>query len=220
MQEFKVLRLNVTEYKTALDIQLDLVEKRKNDLIPDTLILLQHPPTLTVGRRGNQQNLLVSEEYLTMKGIHFQEISRGGDITFHGPGQLVGYPIMDLKYLNKDVHVYLRLIEDFLIFFLKNYGINARRYKKVTGVWTGRRKIASIGIGVKRWITYHGFALNINNDLSYFDIIIPCGLNNVQMTSMEKETGSADIDVYTIQDALIHNFARTFKRDYAGDLEL
>jgi len=220
MQDFKVLRLDITEYNTVLDIQLDLVEKRKNDLIPDILLLLEHPPTLTVGRRGNQQNLLVSEEYLAQKGIHFKEISRGGDITFHGPGQLVGYPIMDLKYLNKDVHLYLRLIEEFLINFLNGYGIGAKRYKGVTGVWTKGRKIASIGIGVKRWITYHGFALNVNNDLSYFNLIIPCGLNNVQITSMEKETDSGDININTIQDEIINNFARTFNRDYSGVLEI
>lgn len=220
MQEFKVLRLDITEYNTALDIQLELVEKRKTDLIPDILLLLEHPPTLTVGRRGNQQNLLVSEEYLAQKGIHFKEISRGGDITFHGPGQLVGYPIMDLKYLNKDVHLYLRLIEEFLIYFLYGYGIRAKRYKGVTGVWTEGRKIASIGIGVKRWVTYHGFALNVNNDLSFFDLIIPCGLYNVQMTSMEKETGSGDININTIQDEIINNFARTFNRDYSGVLEI
>lgn len=220
MQEFKVLRLDITEYNTALDIQLELVEQRKKDLIPDTLILLQHPPTLTVGRRGNQQNLLVSKEFLLEKGIHFQEISRGGDITFHGPGQLVGYPIMDLKYLNKDVHLYLRLIEEFLILFLKGYGIRAKRYKGVTGVWTNGRKIASIGIGVKRWITYHGFALNVNNDLSYFDIIIPCGLSNIQMTSMNREIDSDNVDINTIEEDILYNFGKTFKRQYSGLLEI
>jgi lipoate-protein ligase B len=195
MHEFKVLRLGVTEYDKSLNLQLDLLEKRQNNLIPDTLILLEHPPTLTVGRRGKEKNLLVSEQYLSDKGIHFQEISRGGDITYHGPGQLVGYPIMDLNTLNKDVHLYLRLLEDFLIYLLKDYGINAARFKGVTGVWTHAKKIASIGIGVKRWVTYHGFALNVNNDLSNFDIIIPCGLDKVQMTSMKKEINSEVINL-------------------------
>ena len=220
MREFKVLRLHITEYNSALDLQLRLVDKRINNQIPDTLILLEHPPTLTVGRRGNQQNLLVSEEYLAQKGIHFKEISRGGDITFHGPGQLVGYPIMDLQHLNKDVHQYLRLIEEFLILLLKDCGITAKQYKGVTGVWTHGKKVASIGIGVKRWVTYHGFALNINNDLSYFDMIIPCGLNNVEMTSLQKELNSNDIDIDSIYARLIDNFSKTFSREYSGYLQI
>lgn len=219
MREFKVLNLGLTDYKEALNIQLNLVSKRIEDSIPDVLILLEHPPTITIGRSGNLSNLLVSEDYLKHKGIHFEQISRGGDITFHGPGQIVGYPIMDLNHLEKDIHKYLRSIEDLIIDTLKIYTIYSSGFKGITGVWTGGKKIASIGVGVKRWITYHGFALNVINDLEYFDMIIPCGLNKVRMTNIISETESQDITIEKVNEVIIESFAKIYERKFTGILD-
>ncbi|HSG31185.1 MAG TPA: lipoyl(octanoyl) transferase LipB [Thermodesulfobacteriota bacterium] len=220
MQEFKILSLGITNYSKALDIQLKLLDKRKNNLIPDTLILLEHPPTITIGRAGNLNNLLVSEEHLKNNGIHFEKISRGGDITFHGPGQIVGYPIIDLNNLQKDIHKYLRALEYLIVDVLKKFNIKASPFKGITGVWANGKKIASIGIGVKRWITYHGFALNIDNDLEYFDMIIPCGLNKVRMTNIQNESDLQNITMEEINKYIIDSFSKTFNMNYSGTLDL
>lgn len=219
MCKFKVLNLGLTDYKEALNIQLNLVQKRIDGLIPDVLILLEHPPTITIGRSGSLSNLLVSEDYLIHKGIHFEQISRGGDITFHGPGQIVGYPIMDLNYLEKDIHKYLRSLEYLIIDTLKTYNINSSGFKGITGVWTNGKKIASIGVGVRRWITYHGFALNVNNNLEYFNMIIPCGLNKVRMTNIISETDNHDISIQQANEVIIESFAKIYERKFTGMLD-
>ena len=220
MNEFKILILGLTDYKKALNIQLDLLDKRKNNLIPDTLILLEHPPTITIGRGGDLKNLLVSEGYLKDRGIYFEQISRGGDITFHGPGQIVAYPIMNLNSLGRDIHKYLRSLEHLIIDMLKNYGIKATGLKDITGVWANEKKIASIGIGVKRWITYHGFAININNDLNYYDMIIPCGLTKVMMTNVTTESDTDKVAIEKANDYIIESFSKTFNRKYSGILNI
>lgn len=220
MNEFKILNLGLTDYKKALNIQLDLLDKRKNNLIPDTLILLQHPPTITIGRGGDLKNLLVSQSYLKDRGIYFEQISRGGDITFHGPGQIVAYPIMDLNNLGRDIHKYLRSLEHLIIDMLKNYGIKASGFKGITGVWSNDKKIASIGIGVKRWITYHGFAININNDLNYYDMIIPCGLSKVRMTNVTTESATGKVTIENANDYIIDSFSKTFNQKYSGILNI
>ncbi len=220
MNEFKILNLGLTDYKKALNIQLGLLDKRKNNLIPDTLILLEHPPTITIGRGGDLKNLLVSQSYLKDRGIYFEQISRGGDITFHGPGQIVAYPIMDLNSLGRDIHKYLRSLEHLIIDMLKNYGIKATGLKDVTGVWANEKKIASIGIGVKRWITYHGFAININNDLNYYDMIIPCGLSKVMMTNVTTESATGKVTIEKANDYIIESFSKTFNRKYSGILSI
>ena len=220
MNEFKILNLGLTDYKKALNIQLDLLDKRKNNLIPDTLILLQHPPTITIGRGGDLKNLLVSQSYLKDKGIYFEQISRGGDITFHGPGQIVAYPIMDLNNLGRDIHKYLRSLEHLIIDMLKNYGIKASGFKGITGVWANDKKIASIGIGVKRWITYHGFAININNDLNCYDMIIPCGLSKVRMTNVTTESATGKVTIENANDYIIASFSKTFNQKYSGILNI
>ena len=203
-------------YDKALKIQLDLLERRKKGEIEDTLLLLEHPPTFTIGRRGNMTNLLAAEEALKKEGITLEVISRGGDITFHGPGQLVGYPIMDLSNLGRDVHRYLRALEDLLITALKDYDIKARRIEDVTGVWVKWHKIASIGVGVKRWITYHGFALNVNTDLSYFDKIVPCGIPDVRMTSIQRWLArKEDIDMAGVEESVVRAFSKVFSRRHA-----
>ena len=213
MDNFKVYKLGLVPYDKALEIQLDLLERRRRDEIEDTLLLLEHPPTFTIGRRGNMGNLLAAEEYLATEGIKLEVISRGGDITFHGPGQLVGYPIMDLNKMGRDVHKYLRALEEVIISALADYRIEARRIEEVTGVWVKWHKIASIGVGVKRWITYHGFALNVNTDLSYFDKIVPCGIPDVRMTSVKRWLAKReDIDMADAEDSIVKAFSEVFNR--------
>ncbi len=211
MDTLKVYKIGLVPYRRALDLQLNLLEKRKNGEIGDSLLLLEHPPTFTIGRKGNKKHLLMNKRYLSERGIHFEEISRGGDITFHGPGQLVGYPIMDLNTKGRDVHKYLRGLEESIVMVLEDFGIPANRIEGLTGVWVKGHKIASIGVGVKRWVTYHGFALNVNTDLSYFDMIVPCGIPDVKMTSIagclrEKE----GIQIEDVEEAVVKSFIKTF----------
>ena len=163
--------------------------------LPHVLFLVEHPPVYTLGKSGNANNLLVSESFLTQKGASFLHIDRGGDITFHGPGQLVGYPILDLDRISPDIHLYLRNLEEVIIRLCRDYGVIADRVEKKTGVWIDThkehtsRKICAMGIRCSRWVTMHGFALNINTDLSYFDYIVPCGIQNHAVTSLQNEVG-------------------------------
>ena len=210
MDTLNVYKIGLVPYKTALDLQLRLIEKRKNEEIGDTLLLLEHPPTFTIGRKGHKEHLLINEKYLSERGIHFEEISRGGDITFHGPGQLVGYPIIDLKTKGRDVHKYLRGLEELIVSVLEEFDIEANRIEGVTGVWVKGHKIASIGVGVKRWITYHGFALNVNTDLSYFDYIVPCGIKGKKVTSLSKELNK-QVDPEVVKDSLLKYFSEIFE---------
>ncbi|MEW6143792.1 MAG: lipoyl(octanoyl) transferase LipB [Thermodesulfobacteriota bacterium] len=221
MNTFKVYKLGTVPYGKALDLQLKLLEMRKNEEIGDTLLLLEHPPTFTIGRRGNMGNLLAAKSHLEKAGIHFEVISRGGDITYHGPGQLVGYPIMDLNGMGRDIHKYLRNLEETIIVSLGNFGIRGRRIEGVTGVWTKWHKIASIGVGVRRWVTYHGFALNVNTDLSYFDMIVPCGIENVQMTSIQRWLGKKEyIDMPDVEDSIIKAFSQVFNITHSNTTTL
>lgn len=179
--------LGCVEYGRALDLQLSTLARRAAGEIPDTLLLLTHPHVYTFGRAGNPANLLVPVEVLAREGIPVERVGRGGDVTYHGPGQLVGYPIVRLAH--PDVHRFVRAIEAALIESLVPFGVSAERIAGLTGVWTGGRKIASIGVGVRRWVTYHGFALNVSTDLAYFDRIHLCGLNGRKATSIREETG-------------------------------
>jgi lipoyl(octanoyl) transferase len=176
------------EFARALALQEEIVFKKRDDcFVEDQLLLLEHEPVYTIGRTPDQSSLLGA--------AHLPHplfaINRGGQATYHGPGQLMGYPIIDLRGCGQDLHKYLRWLEQLLIDLLAEYGIAASRRESLTGVWVGTRKIASIGVGVRHWITMHGFALNVSGDLSPFNHIVPCGINNVVMTSMEKETGAA-----------------------------
>jgi lipoyl(octanoyl) transferase len=183
-----VRHLGVVPYGEALELQRSLAEDRIAGRIPDTLLLLEHPPVITLGRGWKQSRLPIDPEALRQRGIDVFEIERGGDVTYHGPGQLVGYPIIDLQQHKPDLHWYLRQLEATLIAALAGFGIPAERRTGYTGVWTAGRKIASIGIHVKQWVTWHGFALNVTTDLSPFSLIVPCGIPDVIMTSLEKET--------------------------------
>ncbi|NWG13148.1 MAG: lipoyl(octanoyl) transferase LipB [Acidobacteria bacterium] len=178
------MRLGRIDYESALDLQLRLCEAKKRGMEPDVLLLLEHPPVITLGRNGNWHNLVVPDEVLQARGVARFETDRGGDITFHGPGQLVGYPILRLEPGERDVHLYMRRLEECLIRMLAAYGIRAYRDPRYTGVWTGDGKIAAMGVHLSRWVTRHGFALNVNTDLSYYDLIIPCGIAGKGVTSM------------------------------------
>jgi len=179
--------LGCVEYRRALELQLSRVDCRARGETQDTLLLLTHPHVYTFGRTGRQANLLVAEEDLLREGIPVERVARGGDVTYHGPGQLVGYPIVLLA--RPDVHRFVRSLESALIEALVVFGVSSRRIEGMTGVWVGEKKIASIGVGVKRWITYHGFALNVTTDLSYFGRIHPCGLKGREATSLAEVTG-------------------------------
>lgn len=183
----ETLWLGCVEYRRALELQLSRVDCRARGETPDTLLLLTHPHVYTFGRTGQQANLLVAEEDLLREGISVERVARGGDVTYHGPGQLVGYPIVLLA--RPDVHRFVRCLESALIEALVVFGVPSRRIEGMTGVWVGEKKIASIGVGVKRWITYHGFALNVTTDLSYFGRIHPCGLKGREATSLAEVTG-------------------------------
>ena len=186
--ELAVVGLGRLEYGRALDLQRQLADQRITGQIErDLLLLVEHPPVITLGRSFQVDSLQTSRSALEARGINLFEIERGGDITFHGPGQLVGYPIFDLKQHREDVHWFLRQLEESIIQTLATFGIKGGRREKYTGVWIENRKIASIGIHVKNWVTWHGFALNVTTDLSHFDLIVPCGIPDVIMTSMHKE---------------------------------
>jgi len=187
-RELWIVSLGRTRYEEALDLQRALARERISGAIPeDMLLLVEHPPVVTLGRSAKARNLVSSAEYLASRGVELFEVERGGDVTFHGPGQLVGYPIIDLKRHKLDLHWFLRQVEEALIRTLAAYSILAERSTGYTGVWTKGRKIASIGVHAREWVTWHGFALNVTTDLSYFDLIIPCGIDGVTMTSIERE---------------------------------
>ena len=181
----EVVQAGLVPYAEALEWQRRLADDRIAGRLPhDLLLLLEHPPVLTLGRNSHSTNVLRPD------GVDVFEVERGGDVTFHGPGQLVGYPILDLRQHRQDLHWYLRTLEQALIDGLNELGIPAERNSGWTGVWTRGRKIASIGIHVKQWVTWHGFALNVTTDLGWFDRIVPCGIPGVVMTSVEKEAGT------------------------------
>jgi lipoyl(octanoyl) transferase len=187
-RELWVAPLGVMGYEEALELQRAVARDRISKAIPqDVLLLVEHPPVVTLGRSSKLRNLVASPEFLASRGVQLFDVERGGDVTFHGPGQLVGYPIIDLKRHRQDLHWFLRSVEEALIRTLAELDIPAERSTGYTGVWTKNRKIASIGVHARDWVTWHGFALNVTTDLSYFDLIVPCGIAGVEMTSIAKE---------------------------------
>jgi lipoyl(octanoyl) transferase len=205
--KLRVFRPGTVEYKAALDTQERLVRNRQLDQIEDTILLLEHPSVYTMGR-GARESFLTDRTI--EKAVH--RVSRGGEVTYHGPGQLVGYPILKLFGGERDVHEYLRRIEQSMIDALAEFGIVAGRRRGLTGVWIDDRKIASIGVGIRRWVTLHGFALNVNTDLSFFDRIVPCGIAGCEMTSIAKE-GWPEVTVDRFADAIAVSFGNVFGRD-------
>jgi len=185
MRKCLVRELGRMEFAAALEVQQQLVAQRKQGLVSDHLLLLEHAHVITMGRNGQAQNVLAGEDVLGRAGISFFPTDRGGDVTYHGPGQLVGYPILDLREWKRDVGAYVRGVEQVLIDTLAAFGIQAGRIAGLTGVWVDGRKVAAIGVHISRWVTSHGFALNVSTDLSYFQYIVPCGLTK-PVTSMEQ----------------------------------
>jgi len=210
-----VRRLGRIEYQDALDLQRDLVEQRKRGEIGDQLLLLEHPDVITLGvrTRSDRSHIVASEESLAAEGIAVFETGRGGDVTYHGPGQLVGYPIIDLKPDRCDVHRYVRDLEDVLIGAVAEFGITAGRVKGLTGIWVGaggsETKLAAIGVRISRWVTSHGFALNVNTDLSRFGLIVPCGIADKGVTSMSHLLGHA-VSMDEVADVVARQVARVF----------
>ncbi len=200
-------RLGLVDYARALDIQKAIEKAVQNRTEPDTLLLLEHPHTLTIGRRGNPAGVLLPETVLAERGITVYETNRGGKITYHGLGQIVGYPIISLSPDREDVHRYVRDLEEVLIRTMADFGIEAFRIKGLTGVHTTAGKVAAIGVHIARWVTTHGFALNVNTDLSFFNLIIAC--EGEPVTSM-KELLNKELSLATVEDRIINNFANVF----------
>ena len=237
-QEIIFRDLGLMEYKTAWDYQEDLLlmnvkaKSCRNPLIDGMsegvagessntshyLLFTEHPPVYTLGKSGNKNNVLMSDEELAANNISFFHINRGGDITFHGPGQIVGYPILDLEKFYTDIGRYLRNLEEVIILTLEEYGLKGDRSKGETGVWLDpdirgmERKICAIGVRCSRWVTMHGFAFNVNTDLSYFNNIIPCGITNKQVTSLSKELGR-ELDISEVKEKVKRNFERIFEAE-------
>ena len=201
--------LGLLGYAEAYDRQRAIVELRKNSEVADQLLIVEHPHVVTMGRNGHDENVLASPELLARAGIAFHETDRGGDVTYHGPGQIVGYPILDLREWKRDVHGYVRAIEQVIIDALAGFGIEAGREQGATGVWTRQGKIAAIGVHISRWVTSHGFALNVDTDLDYFRYIVPCGLTK-PVTSMRALGSGARREEVTA--ALVTSFGRVFDR--------
>jgi lipoyl(octanoyl) transferase len=196
-----------------LAVQRALVQQRQTDQIDDVLLLVEHPHVLTLGVRGDggRSHVLAAADALAARGIEVLETGRGGDITYHGPGQLVGYPILSLKPDRCDVHRYVRDLEDVLIRVAADYGIAAGRVEGLTGAWVGREKLAAIGVRIARWVTSHGFALNVTTDLDYFDLIVPCGIADRGVTSLARLLGRA-VEKTEVEDRLVAHFCRVFDR--------
>ena len=218
-RELWVVRLGRMAYAEALELQRAVARARITGAVPqDVLLLVEHDPVVTMGRTAKQQNLTASPELLTARGVELFEVERGGDVTYHGPGQLVGYPIVDLKRHRQDLHWYLRQVEEALIVAIGERGIAGERSEGYTGVWTrglasgephAPRKIASIGVHARDWVTWHGFALNVTTELSYFDLIVPCGIAGVDMTSMSREL-AAPAAMPEVEDAAARGFGTVF----------
>ena len=219
-----LLSLGRVPYAEALEIQQRVIAARKQGLIGDTLLLLEHPPVITLGRNASRANILVSDEWLANRGVELHEVDRGGDVTYHGPGQLVGYPIVDLRGEwpgKRGPHLgpvdFVRLLEEALIRTCADFGVMAKRIPRLTGVWTfgetREKKLAAIGVHVSQGVTSHGFALNVTTDLGDFDWIVPCGIKDRGVTSLNLEAGaSREPTMDRVINAVAHNFGRVFQR--------
>lgn len=201
--------LGVVPYGEAWDFQREIFSGRKEAKIPDTFIMLEHPHTYTLGKVAKREHLLLTDKELEDRHISVYDIDRGGDITYHGPGQIVGYPIINLGDWQKDSHKYLRTLEEVIISVMRSYGIESGRKEGLTGVWIENRKIAAIGIKISSWVTMHGFALNVNTELDLFTGIIPCGITDKEVTSMQKELGH-QVPLDEVKEKLLEHFMTHF----------
>jgi lipoyl(octanoyl) transferase len=212
--KIQVALLGKIDYQEALRLQENLFNLRIQGKIPDTLLLLEHPAVLTVGRSGKDSNILATSDWLKSNGIDIYEVSRGGDVTYHGPGQIVGYPIMDLNNHGRDIHDFVWKLQETIISLLQEeYNLTVRRdVKKYTGVWVGEEKITAIGIAVKNWVTMHGFAFNVNTRLEHFQWIVPCGITDRGVTSLEKILGSPQ-DLEKVNQQVVEYFCKAFQME-------
>lgn len=213
MRELEVRRLGLVPYGEALRIQRELVEDRRAGRVPDLLLLLQHPHVLTLGvrRDGGRSHVLATPGRLEELGVEVFETGRGGDVTYHGPGQVVGYPILDLRPDRCDVHRYVRDLEEVMIRVTAGYGVASGRVAGLTGAWAGAEKIGAIGVRISRWITSHGFAYNVNTDLSFFNLIVPCGIADRGVTSLARLLGHP-VTHEQVEDAFVRHFSDVFER--------
>ncbi|MBC6999480.1 lipoyl(octanoyl) transferase LipB [Cytophaga sp. FL35] len=203
-------------FKQTVDLKINNRRQNENIPTPNHFLFVEHPHVYTLGKSGDLSNLLVNEEELAAKNAKFYKINRGGDITYHGPGQIVGYPILDLDNFFSDIHKYLRLLEEMVILTLAEYGLKAERSVGETGVWLDvgtpfARKICAMGVRASRWVTMHGFALNVNADLGYFDLMIPCGIKDKAVTSLNVELGQQEVDLEKVKEKLLKHFAALFE---------
>ncbi len=229
--------LGKKDYKETWDYQEELfqdtvnlkIKNRREETSFETnnyLLFVEHPHVFTLGKSGDLSNLLVDEQQLAAKGAQFYKINRGGDITYHGPGQIVGYPILDLDNFFTDIHKYLRLLEEMVILTLLEYGLKAERSEGETGVWLDvgtpfARKICAMGVRASRWVTMHGFALNVNTDLGYFDLMIPCGIKDKAVTSLNVELGQKEVNIAEVKQKLLQHFEVLFEaRMVAGETKV
>jgi lipoyl(octanoyl) transferase len=214
-RDIDVRRLGRVDYDAALALQKELVEDRRAGKIPDTLLLLEHPPVITLGvkTRGSRANIVATDEQLAAEDVVVYETGRGGDVTYHGPGQLIGYPIFDLRPDRQDVHRYVRDLEEAIMRAIATFGVTGRRVQGLTGVWVGdegrEHKIAAIGVRISRWITSHGFALNVAPDLHHFDLIVPCGISDRGVTSLAVVLGRA-VPMTEVEDAVVESMNAVF----------
>ena len=212
MTALQVRRLGVVPYADGLELQRRLVEDRKADRIPDTLLLLQHPHVLTIGvKKDGRSHILASPDRLASLGVDVFETGRGGDVTYHGPGQLVGYPIIDLNPDRRDVHLYVRDLEEVMIRVCADYGLAAGRVKGLSGAWIGDEKIGAIGVRISRWITSHGFAFNVATDIDFFNLIVPCGIADKGVTSLASQLGRT-VEMAEVEDRFAARFSEVFER--------
>lgn len=212
MKPLAVQRFGLVAYADGLELQRRLVEDRKADRIPDTLLLLQHPHVLTVGvKKDGRSHILASPDRLSSLGVDVFETGRGGDVTYHGPGQLVGYPIINLDPDRRDVHRYVRDLEEVMIRVCADYGLAASRSKGFSGAWIGGEKIGAIGVRISRWITSHGFAFNVETDVNFFNLIVPCGIADRGVTSLQALLGQAP-EMAEVEERFIGHFAEVFDR--------
>lgn len=213
MRPLHVRRAGLVPYEAGLALQAELVAARKADAIPDTLVLLQHPPVVTLGVkvRQSREHVLATDEELEARGVSLFEAGRGGDVTYHGPGQLVGYPVLDLKPDRMDAHRYVRDLEEVLIGVCGDYGLAAGRKSGLTGVWVADEKVAAIGVRLSRWVTSHGFALNVTTNLDDFGLIVPCGIENYGVTSLERLLGGEPA-MEDVERRVVDHLCRVFDR--------
>lgn len=205
-----VADLGLHPYGEIWSLQQDLVCLRQAGSVPDLLLLLEHEPVLTLGKGGRAEHILIAPEELVRRGVDFRRVDRGGDVTFHGPGQVVAYPILDLTQQGRDVHLYCRGLEEVGLRILSDYGLSGQRVKGLTGVWVGEEKVMAIGVGVRRWVSFHGMAFNVNTNLDYFRLIHPCGIKDRGVTSLARLL-NREIPLDEVKERLLHHFSSVFR---------